>query len=183
MGQAEQAVSANGYNKQPWNFIQVTALALYKSTKIHWPCTHTSFSFNARLLFHSCIIITTIAMFSPSLDKPAPASGRSTRRRQRPSNDSIIAQQPKAKRQRSALSDATFQPPNATNDSALEIEEVKSNKVPTVARRTFSRNVSDGPGQSGQVRDIVVRGKKPKHGDRAGKGDGSVTLVCSILKL
>ena len=108
-------------------------------------------------------------MFSPSVNNPPAASVRSSRRRQRPlSNEGSIAQ-PKAKRQRSTLNEQTFVPP----DGAPEMEEVKSQK--TLVRR-------ESKGVLGQQREIAVRGKKPRSGDRGNKGDGSVVLVSSSIR-
>lgn len=71
------------------------------------------------------------------------------------------------------MSDQTFLPPNGT----LEMEETKSQKIATVSKRELSRE------PSGQRREIAVRGRKSKSGDRASKGDGSVTLVSTVLTL
>lgn len=52
------------------------------------------------------------------------------------------------------------------------MEEAKSQKIATVAlKREPSRELA------GSRREIAVRGKKPKSGDRGNKGDGSVILV------
>jgi nuclear pore complex protein Nup133 len=103
-------------------------------------------------------------MFSPSINSAPTGSVRSSRRRQRPlSNDGSIPQ-PKAKRQRSTLSQDTFTP----LDGAPEMVEAKSH-IATLPRRESSMP---------ERREIVVRGKKPKSGDRGAKGDGSVILVC-----
>ncbi|RFU29686.1 hypothetical protein B7463_g6664, partial [Scytalidium lignicola] len=106
-------------------------------------------------------------MFSPSLNSASHAPIRTSRRRQRPvSREGSIAP-PKAKRQRSSLSDQTFINPN----DAPEIEEVKATKVASLSRSDSSRE--SGP----QRREIVVRGKKVQPGDRTSKGDGSVVLT------
>lgn len=107
-------------------------------------------------------------MFSPSLNQAPSASVRSSRRRQRPLSNEGSILQPKAKRQRSTLSEQTFVPP----DGAPAMEEAKSQKIATVAlKREPSRELA------GSRREIAVRGKKPKSGDRGNKGDGSVILV------
>jgi nuclear pore complex protein Nup133 len=109
-------------------------------------------------------------MFSPAVNQAAAPSGsvRSSRRRQRPlSNEGSIVQ-PKAKRQRSALNEQTFLPPDGTP----EMEETKSQKI---AKRAVSRELA------GSRREIAVRGRKPKSGDRGSKGDGTVVLVSPIL--
>ncbi|RDL37912.1 Uncharacterized protein BP5553_05345 [Venustampulla echinocandica] len=110
-------------------------------------------------------------MFSPSGTNPPAASARTSRRRPRPlSNEGSI---PKAKRQRSALSEQTFMPP----DGAPEMEETKAYKTPTVAKRGSLRNAH----VPGPQKEIVVRGKKPRPGDRSGKGDGSVVLTTNDI--
>ena len=111
-------------------------------------------------------------MFSPSVTSAPAASAssvRSSRRRQRPlSNDGGIPQ-PKAKRQRSTLNQNTFNPP----DGAPEMVEAKSH-VATMPRRDSSMP---------ERREIAVRGKKPKAGDRGAKNDGGVILVCLVRNL
>lgn len=104
-------------------------------------------------------------MFSPSQNGTAPAATtRTSRRRPRPSGDSIA--QPKAKRQRSALTDSTFISP----DAAPQMEEV-SNKIATLSRH---ENMKD----SSASKEIAVRGgKKSRSTERGSKGDGSVVLV------
>ncbi|TAQ90220.1 hypothetical protein B7494_g1492 [Chlorociboria aeruginascens] len=103
-------------------------------------------------------------MFSPSLNGPPSTSIRSSRRRQRPlSNEGSIAQ-PKAKRLRSALSEQTFVAPDGTS----EMEEVRNHKIP---KRENSREFQ------GSRREIAMRGKNPKTGERGSKGDGSVILT------
>lgn len=107
-------------------------------------------------------------MFSPSLNgPPTTAAAQRSRRRQRPlSNEGSIVQ-PKAKRQRSTLSEQTFMPTEEP-----EMEETRSQKIATIHGRDSSRELQ------GPRREIVVRGKKPKGSDRSSKGDGSVILVC-----
>ncbi|KAH8596344.1 Non-repetitive/WGA-negative nucleoporin C-terminal-domain-containing protein [Bisporella sp. PMI_857] len=105
-------------------------------------------------------------MFSPAVNQAAPSgSVRSSRRRQRQSNDSISGQQPKAKRQRSALSDQTFLPPEDTP----EMEEAKPQKVAGLAN---SRPLASMP-----RREIAVRSKKTRTGDRSEKEDGISILT------
>ena len=105
-------------------------------------------------------------MFSPSVNVGAPAPVRSSRRRQRPlSNENSLAQ-PKTKRVRSSYDDQTFAP-----NGTPEMDEIKSNKVATLTRRESPKELP------GPKREMAVRGKKSKGGDRAGKGDGSVVLV------
>jgi nuclear pore complex protein Nup133 len=57
-------------------------------------------------------------------------------------------------------------------DGAPEMEEVKSQRIATLPRRDSPRETS------GQRREIAVRGKKAKSGDRGNKADGAVVLVC-----
>lgn len=106
-------------------------------------------------------------MFNPAQNTPAP-SIRSSRRRQRSSNEGSISQ-PKAKRLRSAVNEKTFLPPDAEN--APEMLEVKSTRVASLAKHV-----------NGDVaplhREVAVRGRKPRPTDQGGKGDGSVVLVC-----
>ncbi|RDW91353.1 hypothetical protein BP5796_02518 [Coleophoma crateriformis] len=110
-------------------------------------------------------------MFSPQLNGNAAAnSTRSSRRRQRPhSNEGSIAQ-PKAKRQRSALSDHTFIAPNG--EVAPEMEETKGKIASVVRQESAKDNAVHAP-----KREIVVRGKKAKTGERTNRGDGSVVLT------
>lgn len=103
---------------------------------------------------------------SPAVNQVAPSgagSVRSSRRRQRPlSNEGSIIQ-PKAKRQRSALSEQTFLP----LDDAVEMEEVK--KIAALPKRQ--------PSLPNPRREIAVRSKKTRTGDRIEKGDGSTILT------
>lgn len=108
-------------------------------------------------------------MFSPSQNGTVPApTVRTSRRRPRPSGDSIAP--PKAKRQRSALTDSTFVSP----DAAPEMEEAKA-KIATLSRH---ENMKDAPAS----KEIALRGgKKPRSMERGSKGDGSVVLVsCEV---
>lgn len=107
-------------------------------------------------------------MFSPAIQEGGPAKGtRSSRRRQRPvSSDSL---QPKAKRQRLPLSETTFVNPEATP----EMYEVKSDKIAVLGMK---RDGFD----SYPRKELSVRSKKPKAGERVNKGDGSVVLVCYL---
>jgi nuclear pore complex protein Nup133 len=63
-------------------------------------------------------------------------------------------------------------------DGAPEMEETKSSRIAMLPRQDVSRVVS------GPQKEIVVRGRKSRSGDRGNKGDGSVVLVRShwILK-
>ncbi|KAM7198668.1 Non-repetitive/WGA-negative nucleoporin C-terminal domain containing protein [Rhypophila sp. PSN 637] len=108
-------------------------------------------------------------MFSPSIQEGGPAKGtRSSRRRQRPLSSDTAIQQPKAKRQRLPLSDATFVNP----DAPPEMYEVKSDNVDLLSlKRDGIENVG------APRRELSVRSRKPKAGERASKGDGSVILT------
>ncbi|KAK0701487.1 Non-repetitive/WGA-negative nucleoporin C-terminal-domain-containing protein [Apiosordaria backusii] len=108
-------------------------------------------------------------MFSPTLQENGPAKGtRSSRRRQRPLSAENSVQQPKAKRQRVPLSETTF----ANPDAAPETFEVKSDQIDLLGAK------SDGIENVGVPRrELSVRFKKPKAGERPNKGDGSVVLT------
>ncbi|KAM7199388.1 Non-repetitive/WGA-negative nucleoporin C-terminal domain containing protein [Naviculisporaceae sp. PSN 640] len=108
-------------------------------------------------------------MFSPALQEGGPAKGtRSSRRRQRPLSSDTSLPQPKAKRQRLPLSETTFVNP----DAAPEMYEVKSDNVDLLSIKR------DGIENVGAPRkELSVRSRKPKPGERASKGDGSVILT------
>jgi len=108
-------------------------------------------------------------MFNPIQNTPAP-SIRSSRRRQRSSNEGSISQ-PKAKRLRSALNEKTFLPPDA--DHAPEIREVKA------MRNTSSSKHVNGDAAPLQ-REVAVRGRKPRAADQSSKGDGTLLLVHEV---
>ncbi|KAG4029551.1 hypothetical protein MFRU_015g00900 [Monilinia fructicola] len=105
-------------------------------------------------------------MFSPTINAGAPAPVRSSRRRPRPrSNENSLAQ-PKSKRVRSSYDDQTFAP-----NGTPEMDEARSSKAATLTMRESPKEVPN------PRREIAVRGKKSKGGERAGKGDGSVVLT------
>lgn len=108
-------------------------------------------------------------MFSPVLQEGGPAKGtRSSRRRQRPLSAENSVQQPKAKRQRVPLSDATFQ----NHDASPEMFEVKPDQIDILGAKR------DGVENIGMPRkELSVRSKKQKTGERANKGDGSIVLT------
>jgi nuclear pore complex protein Nup133 len=107
-------------------------------------------------------------MFSVAGSDSAAAKGtRSSRRRPRPTSSDSLSQQPKAKRQRLPLTDTTFVNP----DVGPEMFEVKPDKGIDLNRD----GVENWPGTL--RKDLTVRSKKPKSGDRVNKGDGSVVLV------
>jgi len=108
-------------------------------------------------------------MFSPPANAvPQAPSTRSSRRRQRPLSSESSVSQPKAKRQRSALSEQTFVAP----DAPPEMQEIKSGRAgSTISRRENTRSAQT------PRRELAVRGKKPKLAERGSKSDGSVVLV------
>ncbi|KAK4159334.1 Non-repetitive/WGA-negative nucleoporin C-terminal-domain-containing protein [Cladorrhinum sp. PSN259] len=110
-------------------------------------------------------------MFSPTLQEGGPAKGtRSSRRRQRPVSNEHSVQQPKAKRQRVPLTETSF-----TNlESQPEMFEVKSDKLDmALAKRDGVEDLA----VSAPRKELSVRFKKPKAGERISKGDGSVVLT------
>lgn len=107
-------------------------------------------------------------MFSPSLNNGGPATATRSRRRQRPISTDNSIQQPKAKRQRLPLTEQTFVNP----DAPPEMYEVKSNRIPMLEVRQDGIEAAPAP-----KKELSVRSKKPKHGERVSKGDGSVLLV------
>jgi nuclear pore complex protein Nup133 len=108
-------------------------------------------------------------MFSPPANEvPQAASTRSSRRRQRPLSSESSVSQPKAKRQRSALSEQTFVAP----DALPEMQEIRSSRAgSTISRRENTRSAQT------PRRELAVRGKKAKLAERGSKSDGSVVLV------
>lgn len=119
-------------------------------------------------------------MFSPSTREGGPATATRSRRRQRPLSQENIVQQPKAKRQRLPLTEQTFvnpEVPPAGQDSI----EVRPSRSPVVEPAPAPENI-ENQHPTPTRKDLNVRTKKPKHGDRAAnKGDGSVVLVGESL--
>ncbi|KAJ4265424.1 hypothetical protein NW762_004712 [Fusarium torreyae] len=113
-------------------------------------------------------------MFSPSAAQGGPATATRSRRRQRPLSSENVAQQPKAKRQRLPLTEQTFVSPDAQQDM---IEVKTDGKVATLP--TKNKNIEPPESLSPVLRkELNVRAKKAKHGDRAAnKGDGSLVLT------
>ncbi|KAF4972360.1 hypothetical protein FZEAL_9609 [Fusarium zealandicum] len=111
-------------------------------------------------------------MFSPSVAQGGPATATRSRRRQRPLSSEHVTQQPKAKRQRLPLTEQTFVHP----DPQQEMIEVKTDKVATLPTKN---NIEPVESLSPVLRkELNVRAKKAKHGDRAAnKGDGSLVLT------
>lgn len=115
-------------------------------------------------------------MFSPSSAQGGPATATRSRRRQRPVSSERTTQQPKAKRQRLPLTEQTFVNPEA----GQEMIEVKADtKVATLPAKNKTINIEPPEPVSPVLRkELNVRTKKAKHGDRAAnKGDGSLVLV------
>ncbi|KAI8286481.1 Nucleoporin NUP133 [Colletotrichum sp. SAR11_240] len=115
-------------------------------------------------------------MFSPSASEGGPATATRSRRRQRPVSNESLAQQPKAKRQRLPLTEQTFTNPDVSNAPAPEMYEVKSDKVATLDVRQDGIE-NHHPITPTPRKELSVRAKKPKGGERPTKGDGSVVLT------
>lgn len=110
-------------------------------------------------------------MFSPH--EGGPATATRSRRRQRPISSDTLLQQPKAKRQRLPLTEQTITNP----DVPTEMFQVKSDKA---AMLSAKRNGIENAAQISQPapkKELSVRSKKPKAGERISKGDGSVVLA------
>ncbi len=110
-----------------------------------------------------------VKMFSAAIYEGGPATATRSRRRQRPVSSDNSIQQPKAKRQRIPLSEQTFINP----DAAPEMFEVKPDRVARLQRDGVENGSVPAP-----KRELSVRSKKAKAGERLSKGDGSVVLVC-----
>ncbi|KAK3937905.1 Non-repetitive/WGA-negative nucleoporin C-terminal-domain-containing protein [Diplogelasinospora grovesii] len=109
-------------------------------------------------------------MFSPANQEGGPAKGtRSSRRRQRPVNsENSVPGQPKAKRQRVPLTETTFVNP----DAPPEMYEVKADKIDVLSVKRDGLSTFGAP-----RKELSVRSKKPKAGERVSKGDGSIVLT------
>lgn len=100
---------------------------------------------------------------------------RSRRRQRNTSADNSLNQQPKAKRQRVPLSESTYKNPEVQN-AQPEMLEVKHDKVAKLPSKPDGlENVT--PNTRTLRREVTVRSKKPKQGERTSKSDGSVELV------
>lgn len=95
-----------------------------------------------------------------------------------------IAAQPKAKRQRLPLTEATFVNPgtdaNEQQQHAAEPEVVEETTTRSKTRKSSSTKsrAEDIENHHTPRRELNIRAKKAKHGDRAAnKGDGSLVLV------
>ena len=114
-------------------------------------------------------------MFEPNeQDQGGPAKGtRSSRRRARPSsNTDATLQAPKAKRQRVPLHETTVANTEALPETDVEMDLVQSDKVLVDVNRDGNENLL------GPRKELSVRSKKQKAGERTAKGDGSIVLVC-----
>lgn len=100
---------------------------------------------------------------------------RSRRRQRNPSADNTLTQQPKAKRQRIPLADSTFTNPEVQN-AQPEMLEVKNDKVARLPSQPDGLENAT-PNTRSLRREVTVRSKKPKQGERTSKSDGSVELV------
>ncbi|KAH6609688.1 hypothetical protein Trco_003034 [Trichoderma cornu-damae] len=113
-------------------------------------------------------------MFSPSAEG-GPATATRSRRRLRPKSQEQLVAAPRPKRQRVPLSEQTVN----NTDPQPETAEVRPEKVATPAEPKKDI-VSEKPPPVQPVlrKELIVRTKKPKHGDRAAqKGDGSLVLT------
>lgn len=124
-------------------------------------------------------------MFSPSTREGGPATATRSRRRQRPLSQENIVQQPKAKRQRLPLTEQTFVNPEVPPAGQDSIEVRPSHSPAGAPEPAAPENIENQhPTSTPTRKDLNVRTKKPKHGDRAAnKGDGSVVLVGEFLDL
>ncbi|KAK7746462.1 hypothetical protein SLS53_002421 [Cytospora paraplurivora] len=119
-------------------------------------------------------------MFSPNQNNTAggPAMATRSRRRQRPASaDNSLTQQPKAKRQRRPLTESNRANPDARN-AQPEMLEVKNDKVAKLPSGPDGIENAQTPTPPRPLRrEITVRSKKPKQGERTSKSDGSVELA------
>ncbi len=109
-------------------------------------------------------------MFSPSMSQSQPPVR--TSRRKRPDSQSISGQ-PSSKRQRNALTEQTFVP--------LENFDAQENQ--DTLKKAALANLASARDAPIPQREIAVRGKKSRSGDRGVKGDGSIVLVCPLSVL
>lgn len=101
-----------------------------------------------------------------------------SRRRQRPASaDNSLNQQPKAKRQRVPLTESTYTNPEVPLKSQPEMHEVKHDKVARLPSKPDGLENAPPAATRSLRREVAVRSKKPKQGERTTKSDGSVELV------
>ncbi|KKA28077.1 hypothetical protein TD95_004686 [Thielaviopsis punctulata] len=125
-------------------------------------------------------------MFSPSAAEPG-VQTRGRRRRQRPKATEETEPLPKAKRQRLPLNgQATAPTPTATSKPVAEQSEAvapetaesqASSVLALDASPSVASEMLSGLAMDGHRRELSMRTKKPKTGERVSKGDGSVVLV------
>ncbi|KUI56706.1 hypothetical protein VP1G_03982 [Cytospora mali] len=117
-------------------------------------------------------------MFSPNQNTSSgPAMATRSRRRQRPvSSDNSLTQQPKAKRQRRPLTESALVNPD-THNAQPEMLEVKHDKVAKLPSVPDGIENAQAPTTRPLRREVTVRPKKPKQGERTSKSDGSVELA------
>lgn len=107
---------------------------------------------------------------------------RSRRRQRNPTADNTLAQQPKPKRQRvpaaesTSTAAATSTTTTEAQSSQAEMIEVKHDTVARLPSKPDGMDYS-APASRTFRRDVPVRSKKPKQGERTSKSDGSVELV------
>lgn len=104
---------------------------------------------------------------------------RSRRRQRNPSADNTLNQQPKAKRQRVPLTESTFTNPEVQN-AQPEMLEVKHDKIARLPSKPDGLENATTPTTRSLRREVTVRSKKPKQGERTSKSDGSVELVSRL---
>ncbi|RFU72478.1 hypothetical protein TARUN_9787 [Trichoderma arundinaceum] len=114
-------------------------------------------------------------MFSPSANEGGPATATRSRRRLRPKSQEQLVTAPKPKRQRVPLSEQTLN----NTDAQPEMAEVRPEKAATPVEPKKDIAIENPPPVQPVLRkELIVRTKKPKHGDRAAqKGDGSLVLT------
>ncbi|PSR97698.1 Nup133 N terminal like-domain-containing protein [Coniella lustricola] len=105
---------------------------------------------------------------------------RSRRRQRNPTADNTLAQQPKPKRQRVPSAESASTVAAATTTEAQnaqpEMLEVKHDKVARLPSKPDGVESSAHASKTFR-RDVPVRSKKPKQGERTSKSDGSVELT------
>ncbi|KXJ90994.1 Nup133 N terminal like-domain-containing protein [Microdochium bolleyi] len=120
-------------------------------------------------------------MFSPSQnngsDRASTGPMTRGRRRARPQSTDNSVQQPKAKRQRLPLNEQTFTNPDANIPPPRDAYEVKAARPSAGDFRQDGIEPDTPIPQRQPSRELSVRSKKTRPGDRASKGDGSTLLT------
>lgn len=112
-------------------------------------------------------------MFSTTTPEGGPATATRSRRRQRPKSSESLVPQPKAKRQRVPLTEQTFVNPEADEPEPRVESKIDKASPPVASPDSNIENLYPS-----HRKELNVRTKKSKHGDRAAqKGDGSLLLV------